>query len=82
MRVAERKNSSDETYISKNFLLGFGANFLFFGTNLYLIPVLPLYLHHLGKNSAAIGLIIGSFSFTAILLRPQVGRLSDFVTKR
>ncbi|MFZ5591235.1 MAG: MFS transporter, partial [Bacillota bacterium] len=48
----------------------------------YLIPVLPLYLHHLGKNSAAIGLIIGSFSFTAILLRPQVGRLSDFVTKR
>lgn len=82
MELAEKKNARRDTYITGNFILGFCANFLFFGTNLYLIPVLPLYLHYLGKSSAAIGLIIGSFSFTAVLLRPQVGRLSDFVTKR
>ena len=74
------KNGSN--ILTRNFMLGFLANFLFFGTNFYLIPVLPLYLHGLGSTSAEIGLVIGSFSLTAIFLRPLVGRISDTVRKK
>lgn len=68
--------------ISRNFILGFVANFLFFGTNFYLVPVLPLHLDGLGGTRAQIGLVIGAFSLTAIFLRPVVGRISDIIKKK
>jgi MFS family permease len=73
---------SSSNILTRNFILGFLANFLFFGTNFYLIPVLPLHLHKLGSTSAEIGLVIGSFSLTAIFLRPLVGRISDTIKKK
>ncbi len=68
--------------ISRNFILGFVANFLFFGTNFYLVPVLPLHLDGLGSSRAQIGLVVGAFSLTAIFLRPLVGSISDIVKKK
>ncbi|MGQ0551420.1 MAG: MFS transporter [Armatimonadota bacterium] len=43
-----------------------------------LLPVLPRYVQGpLHGGSAAVGLVLGSFSVTALLLRPWVGRLGD-----
>jgi len=51
---------------------------LFFYLSFYLIlPVMPLYLTAMGGTSFQIGLIIGLFSFTAMILRPPTGWIID-----
>ncbi len=43
-----------------------------------ILPVLPRYVQGpLHGGSATVGLVLGSFSITALLLRPWVGRLGD-----
>lgn len=43
-----------------------------------ILPVLPRYVRGpLHGGSATVGLVLGSFSITALLLRPWVGRLGD-----
>lgn len=48
-----------------------------------LIPTLPLYVEGpLGGGDVAVGLGIGAFSLSAVLLRPLAGRLSDVRGRR
>ena len=50
----------------------------FFYLSFYLIlPVMPLYVAGLGGTSSQIGLIIGLFAATAMLMRPPAGWLID-----
>jgi len=50
----------------------------FFYLSFYLIlPVMPLYVAGLGGTSSQIGLIIGLFATTAMLMRPPAGWLID-----
>jgi MFS family permease len=50
----------------------------FFYLSFYLIlPVMPLYVAGLGGTSSQIGLIIGFFAATAMLMRPPAGWLID-----
>ena len=39
-----------------------------------LIPTLPIYLTRLGSNEAEIGILIGCFAASSLILRPFVGR--------
>ena len=39
-----------------------------------LIPTLPIYLSRLGSNEAEIGVLIGTFAVSSLILRPFVGR--------
>jgi MFS family permease len=42
------------------------------------IPVTPLFAHGpLGADPAGVGLVVGSFSVTALILRPYAGRMTD-----
>jgi MFS family permease len=41
------------------------------------VPLLPVYAHHVGASGFAIGLIFGSFSISRTLFPPYFGRLSD-----
>ncbi|SFQ94969.1 MFS transporter [Desulfoscipio geothermicus] len=75
-------SGDNEKILTRDFMLCFWANFLFFGTNFYLIPILPVYLKELGNNNTSIGVIIGAFSFSAIFLRPLMGCLADSIPKR
>ncbi|MCX6022837.1 MAG: MFS transporter, partial [Chloroflexi bacterium] len=43
----------------------------------FLIPVLPHYVGTIGGSRADIGLVIASFAFTSVALRPFLGRLVD-----
>jgi MFS family permease len=38
------------------------------------MPTLPIYLSRLGSTEAEIGVLIGSFFFSSVVLRPFVGR--------
>jgi MFS family permease len=53
------------------------ASFAFYVSFFLLLPTLPLYLQRLGASDAAIGLIMGCFAVTSMLLRPWAGWGAD-----
>ena len=63
--------------ISRDFLLTCASSFLFYGSFYFLLSTLPLYVEDVGGNKSDIGLVMGAFTITAMLLRPLVGRVSD-----
>ncbi len=53
------------------------ATFFFYLSFYLILPVMPLYLAAMGGTSFQIGLIIGLFSFMAMVLRPPTGWIID-----
>jgi MFS family permease len=41
------------------------------------LPILSLYVEHLGGNNAQVGLVMGSFAIGLLLARPRLGLMSD-----
>ncbi|MBI5166321.1 MAG: MFS transporter [candidate division NC10 bacterium] len=66
---------------TRDFLVAALANFLFF-TNLNAYNLLPLYIKELGGGEAQIGLIMGTYSATAIFLQPLAGSYLDRLGRR
>jgi len=64
---------SKKSIYTKNFIICFISTFIFSFSFNYLIPVMPVYLAGLGKNKSEIGIIIGAFFASSIILRPAVG---------
>jgi len=63
-----------EKILTANFMALLGAVFfLFFALDFY-IPVLPFYVLDIGGGEAAVGLLMGLFTFCSVILRPFQGR--------
>ena len=78
MSRAATKERSAERLVTPVFLLVTFATFAYFVAIGALIPTLPRFVAGpLGGGEAAVGLAVGSFSLTAVLLRPFAGRLGD-----
>ena len=60
--------------LTRDFLLLFLAQFTFSFVFQSLIPTLPIYLSRSGSNEVEIGLLVGIFFFSALVLRPFVGK--------
>ena len=60
--------------LTRDFVLVSFAQFAFSFIFSLLIPTLPIYLSRLGFTEAEIGVLIGSFFFSSVVLRPFVGR--------
>lgn len=60
--------------MTRDFVLCFFAQFAFSSTVFILIPTLPIYLSNLGAKEAEIGVLIGAFSVSSLVLRPIVGK--------
>jgi MFS family permease len=67
---------------NRNFLLACLTTLATFTSFYLLLATLPLYIVRLGGGEAEVGLIIGVFSATALVLRPFVGAGSDERGKR
>jgi predicted MFS family arabinose efflux permease len=65
------------TLRSKNFIFVVIANFFYFGSFYFLIPIMPQYVSLLGGNPEQVGLVMGCFTIVAVLFRPYFGKLSD-----
>jgi predicted MFS family arabinose efflux permease len=60
--------------LSREFLLTSFAQFAFTFIFFMLIPTLPIYLLRSGSTEAEIGVLIGIFFFSSLVLRPFVGK--------
>ena len=63
---------------SRAFLAVAGGNFLLFFAFYLLLPVLPMYLmEQFGSNKATVGVILSSYTITALFVRPFAGYMVD-----
>jgi MFS family permease len=60
--------------LTRDFVLSFFAQFAFSSVFYILIPTIPIYLLNLGAKEAEIGVLVGAFSVSSLVLRPLVGR--------
>ena len=60
--------------LTRDFVLSFFSQFSFSLVFSILIPTLPIYLSNLGAKEAEIGVLVGAFSVSSLVLRPLVGR--------
>jgi len=60
--------------LTRDFILCCFAYFAFSSVFTILIPTLPIYLSRSGSNEVEIGIIIGSFAVSSLVLRPFVGK--------
>ena len=69
-------------FLSKDFLLIFTTNFLYFGSFYLLIPTMPQFVGELGGTPSQIGLVMGFFTLAAVVVRPSFGRLADLYGRK
>lgn len=62
-------------------LITVGMLFLFTGFYM-LLPTLPLFIKRLGGNEGQVGLVVGVFMLSAVILRPIIGVLLDRFGRR
>jgi MFS family permease len=60
--------------LTRDFIVGFFAQFTFLSVFYILIPTLPIYLLRSGSKEAEIGVLIGIFFISSLVLRPFVGK--------
>src|SRR5699024_610780 len=58
---------------TRDFIFIWLANFFVFLGFQMTLPTLPLYVKELGGNDQMIGIIVGIFTFSALLVRPYAG---------
>ncbi|MGS2779226.1 MFS transporter [Robertmurraya sp. GLU-23] len=59
------------------------VSMLFLFTGFYmLLPTLPLFIKHIGGSESQVGLVVGAFMLSAVILRPIIGGLLDRYGRR
>lgn len=69
--------SQNEKLLTRNFVLTSLSTVAIFTSFYFLLVTLPIYILQLGGSESEIGLIIGVFTISAVLLRPFIGRELD-----
>lgn len=62
---------------TKDFIMIVFANLFIFLAFQMSIPTLPLYVREIGASERFIGLVVGIFTFSALLVRPKAGQWID-----
>ncbi|MDQ0412822.1 MFS transporter [Mesobacillus stamsii] len=75
-KEAQQHHGTEKIW-SKDFLLIFLANFFIFMGFQMTLPTIPLFVEQLGGNDQLIGFVVGVFTFSALLVRPFVGRMLE-----
>ncbi|MBP2649938.1 MAG: transporter [Firmicutes bacterium] len=67
---------------SRDFSILFLSNFLLFFGSEILTPVLTVYMAQNGVNNVQIGIVMGSFTFSAIIIRVLAIKVTEYFGKR
>lgn len=73
----EKETGKPAPLWTRDFLLICLANLFLFMNVQVLLPTLPLYIIHVGSDNKATGMIMGSFTIAAMIMRPAAGMLLD-----
>ena len=65
---------TNEKIWTRDFLLICLANFFVFLGFQMTLPTIPLFVESLGGNEQLIGLVVGIFTFSALIVRPFAGK--------
>jgi len=68
------KTQTIRKILTRDFILCYFAQFTLAFVYFSLIPTLPIYLSRSGSNEVEIGILIGTFAISSLVLRPFVGR--------
>lgn len=79
--VGQRAEKKERIW-TKDFILVCFANFFIFLGFQMTLPTIPLFVEHLGGNDQLIGLVVGIFTFSALLLRPYAGHALESKGRR
>ncbi|EAX47638.1 major facilitator superfamily MFS_1 [Thermosinus carboxydivorans Nor1] len=82
MGARNRTDSPREQLWTRDFILICTTNLFIFCGFQMLMPTLPVYAKHLGGSDAAAGLIVGSVSVAAVLMRPVAGQALDYYGRK
>lgn len=77
MCYSMEKLKQNEKLFTRNFVLTSLSTVAIFTSFYFLLVTLPIYILQLGGTKSEIGLIIGVFTISAVLLRPFMGREVD-----
>lgn len=67
------ESANQEKIISRNFVLVWLANFFIFIGFQMTLPTIPLFVKELGGSDSLIGIVVGVFTFSALIVRPYAG---------
>lgn len=73
MATQAQPNVSNDKIFSRDFVYIWIANFFIFLGFQMTIPTIPLFVKDLGGSDQMVGMIVGIFTFSALLLRPYAG---------
>ncbi|HLC23468.1 MAG TPA: MFS transporter [Dehalococcoidia bacterium] len=76
---ADRASAGGARILTGSFVAVCAANFACFASFYFLLATLPIYVTRIGGNDSDVGLVIGVFAATALVVRPFVGRGSDSI---
>ncbi len=68
--------------LTRDFVLCFFAQFAFASVIFVLLPTLPIYLSRLGSTEIEIGILVGAFGISSLVLRPIVGRSLSKISEK
>lgn len=71
--IAKKQNAVSEKIWTRDFVLILMSNFFIFLGFQMTLPTIPLFVEKLGGNDQLIGIVVGIFTFSALLLRPYAG---------
>ncbi|MBS4202108.1 MFS transporter [Bacillus sp. FJAT-49732] len=73
IKEAPRQSVSSDKIWTRDFILICLSNFFVFLGFQMTLPTLPLFVEKLGGNDQLIGIVVGIFTFSALLIRPSAG---------
>lgn len=73
MNLTNQKKPNSDKLISRDFIFIWIANFFIFLGFQMTLPTLPLFVKELGGSDQIVGLVVGVFTFSALLFRPFAG---------
>ncbi|KAB2333351.1 MFS transporter [Cytobacillus depressus] len=77
-----RKKVTSEKIWTRDFILIVMSNFFIFLGFQMTLPTIPLFVEELGGNDQLIGIVVGIFTFSALLLRPFAGHALESKGRR
>ncbi|MTI80537.1 MAG: MFS transporter [Firmicutes bacterium] len=73
--MEEKQNIQAAPLWTRDFILIILANFAIFLGFQMLLPTMPVYVKQLGGQESVVGLVIGIFTVSAVIVRPFVGQM-------